>query len=151
MIITSWGKKAKLIGYIGIMKCPNCKNYTHFSLYELFSNIKLYFVTVAKYNKKRYVVCSICEAGLELNEEDYNALVSALPQRFNEMKTTEIWNYITDKINAHTDGYLFSEEVFESFITNLKEELFEKYGNEENLNEIITTYFKQLTDDDKAR
>lgn len=32
-VLFGWGKKGKQVGYIGIDKCPNCKNYVHLNLY----------------------------------------------------------------------------------------------------------------------
>lgn len=149
MLLVGWGKKAREIGYYGISKCPNCKNYTHFSIYELHNNIKLYFVTVAKYNKKRYLVCPVCEYGIELSPETFDEVIKELPQRFSKEVMTEIWNYISKKVNMNDE--INSKDQIESLIYDTQKELIERYGNEKNVNNMVVTYFTFLLDKDKAR
>jgi hypothetical protein len=68
LIIFGWGKEAKKVAFVGIAKCENCRNYGPFHLYEIAKKVTLYFVPVAKFSRKYYSVCSICEAGFEVGE-----------------------------------------------------------------------------------
>lgn len=67
MFFVGWGKKAREIAYAGIEKCPNCRNWTHFALFETKRKIALNFVPVASWDKKTYLVCGTCEAAWELD------------------------------------------------------------------------------------
>jgi len=152
IFLASWGKKGKQIGYFGITKCPRCKNYTHFFLYEENNNVKLFLITVAKYNKKRYLVCSICESGFELDNDKYYELIGQMPRRFDKDVTTDIWNTINknmqQKIVSHNNS---DDEPFELYVLSLKSDLVDRYGNEENVVEIFNTFFNSVRDEDKAR
>ena len=150
MIYASWGKKAKMIGYWGILKCSNCKNYSHHDIYEMGNNVKLYFLTVAKYNNKKFLVCPICDSGYELSDETYTQLISKLPSKFTREKTIEIW----DKLNTEFVRFLSEIEEnssFEVFFDEIVSVLVDKYGNKENIEEIVSTYLQYTTDEDMPR
>ena len=66
-IIAGWGKDANVIAYIGIRKCPNCRNYDHWHLYEVKKKITAFFVPIAKWGSKYYMVCNICQASYEID------------------------------------------------------------------------------------
>lgn len=148
MIVAGWGKGLRPIGYWGILKCSNCKNYTHFNLCELSNNIKLYFITVAKYNKKKYLVCPVCECGFDVTEEKFSELIEKMPQRFDKEKTEKIWEFVDAEFTSINADQLNN---INNYISNIKAKLVSNYGNEENLSEIIYTYFQYISDDDKAR
>jgi len=81
-IVFGWGKKGKPLGFAGVEKCPHCKNWSPFTLYEMSSNVRLYFVPVAKFNKKRYLVCSTCDTAWEVEPskaKEMLAMSAALP------------------------------------------------------------------------
>ena len=69
MIFVGWGKDLKKIAYAGIEKCANCKNHGHFWICEQSSKATLYFVKVAKWNKKQFFMCEKCKRGWEIPEE----------------------------------------------------------------------------------
>lgn len=100
LFLLGWGKNAKKIGYLGISKCKNCKNYTHLYIYEIANNINIYFIPVAKFNRKYIVACELCKAGIEITPETKNNLIEkycsimAPPE-----ETVRIWNTIRDKIS----------------------------------------------------
>ena len=144
-MVIGWGKNIKEIGYYGILKCRNCKNYADFDICELSSNVKLYFFTVAKYNKKRYLRCGTCGCGYELNKSQYDELLLKLPERFDKGTTDEILNLINTRISQ------IDREINVEDIDKMRTELVEKYKNSDNVLEIIDTYFQCVLDDDKAR
>lgn len=93
-VIAGWGKDAKPIAYLGIIKCQNCKNYEHFHLYEIAKKASAFFVRVAKWGKKYYVVCGLCEASVEVSQSEKDEIIQeslSLP----DMNTAnEIWSAI---------------------------------------------------------
>lgn len=144
-MIIGWGKNIKEIGYYGVAKCKHCRNYVDFDVCELSNNIKLYFVTVAKYNKKRYLRCGTCGCGYELDESQYDEILTKLPQRFDKATTDEIWNLVGKKISL-IEGQIGVEDI-----NKIKAELIDKYKKADNVSEIINTYLQCIVDDDKAR
>lgn len=66
MLFVGWGKKGKEIAYAGIEKCPHCRNWTHFAIFETTKRVTLYFVPVASWDRKAYLVCGTCETAWEL-------------------------------------------------------------------------------------
>ena len=66
-IIAGWGKDAKVIAYLGISKCPNCRNYDHWQLYEVQKKVTAFFVPLAKWGAKYYMVCNVCDASYEMD------------------------------------------------------------------------------------
>ena len=69
-VLAGWGGGAKAIAYAGIAKCENCKNYGHYYLVEASKKASVLFVPIAKWSKKYYLVCSICEVGFEVTESE---------------------------------------------------------------------------------
>lgn len=66
MIIYGWGKDLKKVGYAGIAKCANCNNFSHFWVCEHSSHASLYFIRIAKWDKKLVCLCGTCERGWEI-------------------------------------------------------------------------------------
>jgi hypothetical protein len=83
-VIYGWGKNLKEIAYAGIEECSACKNYSHFSICEHSSNATLYFIKVARWNKKLVYVCKTCNQGWQLDDakrEDILWKTISLPSR----------------------------------------------------------------------
>ena len=161
--LASWGKDANQIGYLGIRKCGNCLNYSQFNLYEYSQVIKMFFVKISERDRKRYLVCSVCGCGYELNEVEYSEMLELLPRRFDMSTTNEIWDIIREKLMEDILKFLDREDKeegeqnyyrrkeFESFVFSLKKELFETYGNKENIDELIQLFFEAKDDTEIAR
>ena len=92
ILIGGWGKKSKKIADAGLLKCKNCNNTAAFEVRELASTASLFFVPVAKWNKKTYLVCPICEAGYELSEDDTKKLLQDVASLPSNDSAKEIWN-----------------------------------------------------------
>ena len=69
MILFGYRKGGKRIAYVGFHDCNNCHNLTNFYLYETSFRPTLYFVPIAKFNVKYFMMCSICEGGIEIDKE----------------------------------------------------------------------------------
>lgn len=66
-IIAGWGKDAKVLAYLGLRKCPNCRNVDHWRLYEMVKKVTAFFVPVAKWGSKYYAVCNVCGVSYEMD------------------------------------------------------------------------------------
>ncbi|MBT4560134.1 MAG: zinc-ribbon domain-containing protein [Planctomycetes bacterium] len=100
MLYVSWGKKGKLIAYAGIEKCSNCLNWTHFSFFETKKKVNVYFIPVAAWDKKTYLVCGLCEAAVELAEHSARDLITECQGLPPQDKAIEIWDYIADNFES---------------------------------------------------
>lgn len=123
ILIGGWGKKSKKIADAGLLKCKNCNNTASFEVRELANTASLFFVPVAKWNKKRYLVCPICEAGYELSEEDTKKLLQEIASLPSNDVSTEIWN----KIDALFVRFMKENKNPEEWNNFAKEELSKSY------------------------
>ena len=99
MIIFGWGKKSKKIADIGLMRCKNCNNISGYELRELSRRASLYFISVAKWNKKYYLTCPICDAGYEIEESKKNMVLQETAMLPDNNTALNIWNDLIKFIN----------------------------------------------------
>jgi len=100
MFYASWGKKLKPLGYAGIEKCENCKNYCNFWISEHASQVKAYFIQVAKFKKKILYHCEICNASWEIAKSKKDEMLrfsTALPTPEN---CWHLWESLNDTATA---------------------------------------------------
>lgn len=152
-VFFGWGKKGKIAGYVGIDKCPNCKNYSHFKLYEYANNVNLYFVPIVKWNKKLYLVCSTCDAAWELKDDMKSemldkALKTPAPQIVNK-----IWNKVDEIVAKNLENVIKkdSENWVELIISKCVAELCDEMPDIAIIREITLKYLQYIFDEDKAR
>ena len=153
-IVFGWGKKGKEIGYVGIDKCPNCKHYVHFSIYEYSNRVNVYFVPVVKFNKKHYLVCHVCDAAYELTgdlkdhyfEEMYNSMDSEISQDIFSTSLEIISNNF-EKLLENNE--LEIEEKVNSLIDMCVKKLNRKYHNKEYIDKVARMALKCILDNDK--
>lgn len=93
MILFGYKKGGKRIAYVGFHNCNNCNNLTNFYLYETSFRPTLYFVPIAKFNVKYFMMCSICEGGIEIDKE------KALALREESIEYDDSQKYIIDALN----------------------------------------------------
>lgn len=152
-ILFGWGKKGKVAGYVGIDKCPNCKNYSHFQLYEYANNVNLYFIPVAKWNKKIYLVCSSCDAAWELNDE----LKEEMLDKALKSPSPDIVNKIWDKVDEIVDKDFAAiiEKEPENWVELMVEKCIAKLCDEVSdvaaIREVTLKYLQCSFDKDKAK
>lgn len=124
ILIAGWGKNAKEVAYLGVLKCDNCKNHSHFSLYEVANKVTVYFIPVARFNKKNIIGCSICECGWEIDETSKQQLLRENMGTPSKEIFISIWDEISDEINERLygkdDSSIDLESVIEEISTKLK-------------------------------
>ena len=91
MLIAGWGKDAKVLAFVGLMKCQNCNNYSMWYLVEISSKVKVYFIPVAKYGSKYFVMCNVCENGYEVDKDKKNEILEESVQLPEADKIVQIW------------------------------------------------------------
>jgi len=151
MIIFGWGKGAKKLADLGFMKCGNCKNYSWFSLFEVSSKVKLYFVPVAKYGKRYVMACPICQGGIEVTKEEKDEILRGSVGVPTQELSIEIWNKLdavfTDLAKSVEDDESFDgEQYIEKELLKLREQ----YG-EKDVDPIAQVYIQFINDDDMPK
>jgi len=154
-VVFGWGKKGKFIGYVGIDKCPNCKNYVHFSIYEYSNRVNIYFVPIVKFNKKNYLVCPICEAAYELTDNLKEYYFSEMFSAMNSEDTQEIFSSSLEIITENFGDVLNREDInmdekVQILIDMCIKKLNSKFKNEKYVDKVARMAFSYLLDQDKA-
>lgn len=155
MIIGGWGEKSKKIADAGIIKCRNCKNNATFEVRDLVKSASLFFVPVAKWDKKTYLVCTICTAGYEISEEDKNKLLQDIASLPSNEISTQLWNKIDHVFiefvkNAQTKGRSLSEpSFFEDWINLGKEEMQKEGFKKDDVEYVLGVFTKSLLNSEK--
>lgn len=147
MIFYGWGKDLKQIAYAGVEKCPNCKNFGHFSLCENSSYASLYFVTVAKWNKKYFLMCELCQKGCEIDaagKDELLRMTIAIPPKEH---VAEIWNRLEI---AYTDAEAMPGDHTKAFAYTLNAALMQLKSaySENHVAYVANRYAQWLKDDD---
>jgi len=154
MIIYGWGKDLKQVAYAGIEKCPNCKNYGHFWICEHSSHAKLYFIKVAKWNKKLLYMCQTCERGWEIEEsakEDAIKRTIALPTG---EQALQMWTRLNSAVNDALTGVGDGQEETVRLITNVIIATVKEFKNtyqEDHVGYVAGRFIAHLQDQDRPQ
>jgi hypothetical protein len=91
MIIYGWGEGLKDVAYAGIEKCHNCKNWAHFQVCEHSSYASLYFIKVARWNRKCVCVCKACNRGWEISDDKRDEVIRMTVNLPSEQQCLDMW------------------------------------------------------------
>ena len=104
-ILFGWGHKAnKDFGPTMPVTCPRCNNDTYWRLLRSRTWFTLFFIPVIPYENKHFLLCEVCQNGVQLHGEDIekakyltNATQQYLNKEINEatyqhaLDTTNLW------------------------------------------------------------
>ena len=150
ILLAGWGKDAKEIAYLGVLKCPNCKNHSHFYLLEISSKATLYFIPVAKFNKKSYLACEICNQFWEINEKTKSEMLIENIKNPSKELFIKIWEEVDSIINNHFSDKEVTPEELGKLIEQIPEKLKGTF-TERHIEVVLSTYIEYLADTDKPR
>lgn len=152
-VLFGWGKKGKQVGYIGIDKCPNCKNYAHLYLYEYANVFRLYFIPILKWNKKLYLVCSKCDAAWELNGEIKDELIEESLTSLPMENTTLLWNKVGKVIDENLDTLMkkYPEDFISPMVEMCIAKLCDEVSDIASIRKMSLKYLEMIFDEDKPR
>lgn len=142
-IIAGWGKDAKVIAYVGLIKCEHCRNYAHWYLYEIGKKVTLYFVPVAKWDKKWYIVCGVCEASAELNKAEKDEILQESAELPSAEDVMVIWDALTSALDRAVENGGDVAEAFDKALGRL-----ENQHSESSIGYVYGVYMESLQDED---
>jgi transcription elongation factor Elf1 len=149
MVLLGWGQDSTKVCDAGIMKCDNCNNYATFEIKELARNASLYFITVAKWDRKYYLVCDTCQYGYELNVETKNKIFQDMKSLPSNAVSAIMWkamhNLAALEIRKLKDykGDSYAEQI----LRNMKSKLLEIDCKEKDINHTLPIYFTYLVEE----
>ena len=149
MVLLGWGQDSTKVCDAGIMKCDNCNNYSTFEIRELSRKASLYFIPVAKWDRKYYLVCDTCQYGYELNIETKNKIFQDMQSLPNNEVSAIMWKAMHNiaaleikRLNDY-DGDSYAKEI----LINMKSKLLEINCKEKDINYLLPLYFKYLIEE----
>lgn len=152
MLIAGWKKDAKELAYLGIEKCPNCKNYHHFSLYELSTKPTLYFIPIAKIKKKTVFACDLCNGSWEVDEAKRAELLRESACIPDQNVVGDLWNQIDERFAEEIQKANLSEnttaEEFAAVIEEFRDRMIQELSVP-GAEYVIQRYLMFLADPDK--
>ena len=151
MLIAGWGKKGKEIAYFGIMKCGLCRNHSDHRLYEYSQRVTVYFVPVAKFNTKYYLVCDICDAAREMDrsrKDEVLGMTINIPRREDFYR---LWQELTQlyeqTIVSVAEGRIHASELLNHLESSFKQRN-QVILPDRQLDYVYSRFILLITDDD---
>jgi hypothetical protein len=151
MFIAGWGKKGKEIAYFGIMKCEMCRNHADHRLYEYSQRVTVYFIPVAKFNVKYYLVCDICDTAREMDPEKKSELLQMTVHIASPSDFHRLWRELTEMHHQVIKDLVESRTDLGELYNQLESRFKERFGHnlpERQLDYIYARYVVFVTDDD---
>lgn len=133
-------------GYFGVRRCTICKDELRdVNLVELYATSYFCFVPIKKELIKRILVCSQCNAYMEIDNKLWNYYSTYYNSRFSKTTTDSILGLLT-RMSSEMDkkGVKLSmnDEASQKSLDVIYNGLIDKYGVEQNIEEIISVFYK---------
>lgn len=65
-VIFGFGKRQRPQGPGALRDCPRCHNTTRWNRMREFSQFTLFFIPIARWNRREFETCGICTAAIEV-------------------------------------------------------------------------------------
>lgn len=137
-IFFGWGQNSKKIADLGLKECENCHNIVGFELREVSKTAKLYFVPIAKWEKKYFIVCPICEAGYEVNEFKKNKVIQETISLPDNETSINIWNELSELVTSDFQEFSKKKDIYDY----VKKELSKKGYDEDDILYVYRFFFE---------
>lgn len=143
-----FGKDIKEVnkGYFGIRRCTVCKDELRdVDLVEIYATNYVCFIPTKTELVKRILVCSQCNAYMEINNKLWNYYESYYNDRFSKSITDNIVGILTrmsDEMSKKGVRLSIGDDVSQKSLDIIYNGLIDKYGVEQNVEEIISVFYK---------
>ena len=133
-------------GYFGVRRCTICNDELRdVDLVEIYATSYFCFVPIRNTLLKRILVCSHCKAYMEIDNKLWNYYQTYYNERFNKSTTDNIINLLTSLSQQMEQNGVklgIHDETAQQSLDLIHKTLSEKYGVRENIEEIITVFYK---------
>lgn len=133
-------------GYFGVRRCTICNDELRdVDLVEIYLTRYFCFIPVYKTLLKRILVCGHCKAYMELDEKLWKYYETYYNHRFDKATTDNILNTLNQMNKYMTDNGVklsISDDSSQRSIDLIYKSLCEKYNICENVEEIVSVYYK---------
>lgn len=143
-----FGEEIKEIdkGYFGVRRCTICdEKLRDVNLVELQQNFNIFFIPIKRHACKRILVCQECNAFMELDESLWNYYSTYINKRFDKTTTDKIIKdliSLTTQLESEGVKLDLEDESVQQSIDLIYKSLVEKYGVWQNVEEIISVFYK---------
>ena len=143
-----FGKELKDVkkGYFGIRRCTVCDEMLRdVDLVEMHAINYICFIPLRNKIIGRLLVCRHCNAFMEINNDLWEYYSTYYNQRFNKATTDTIVNTlsnISNQMELHGVKLNMEDKIYTKSIDLIYKSLAEKYGVCENIEEIISVFYK---------
>ena len=131
-------------GYFGVRRCTECNALKDVNLIEVHGIERVFFMPIKKLGLKRFLICSSCGAALEINNDLWNYYSTY--SRFDKPTTDQIVQTLKqidlDLANQNLNLKTGTKESLSS-LDMIYKNLIRKFGNPNNLEELISVYFSK--------
>jgi len=131
-------------GYFGVRRCTECKSLRDVNLVEITGVERMFFIPVKKLANKRFLICTTCGAALEINNDLWNYYNTY--NRFDKSTTDKVVETLQQIDSDLTDKNLSlkcDDKISQSSLNLIYDGLIKKFGNPNNLEELISVYFSK--------
>ncbi len=142
MIIFNWGEKSKKVCDASIYNCSNCNHLAPFEIRTDEKTAGVFFISMAKWGKKYYLVCQNCSAGFPILEDKIDETLKLFTEAPSHTLSAEIYKELKDLFIS--GNYLGSEEKLSKYPDEAKSVLKEKGYRENDVNYIIPIALKEF-------
>lgn len=142
------GKDIKEVnkGYFGVRRCTICNEQLRdVNLVEIYATNYVCFIPVRKALINRLLVCQNCKAFMKVDDKLWSYYATYYNHRFNKNTTDEIVNVLTAlSKDMEQNGVKLDidDESSQKSLDLIYKSLCEKYGTQENIEEIISVFYK---------
>lgn len=143
-----FGKDVKEVnkGYFGVRRCSICNDELRdVNLVELHVTNYFCFIPIKSEIVKRILVCSHCDAYMEINSKLWKYYETYYNDRFTKDTTDNIiglLNAVSKEMDKKGVKLTMTDEACEKSLDVIYNGLIDKYGSEQNVEEIISVFYK---------
>lgn len=142
MLLFNWGSKGKKVCDGGIHFCTNCNHVNTMEIQVIEKNIGLFFVPVAKWDKKFYLMCNRCTARFPLLDNKVSEFIRLATDGPSNELAIKIYNEI-DKVFIE-GKFLSSTGKLDSFPEQVVDILKVKGYEVSDIEKVLPAYLKGL-------
>lgn len=140
MLILNWGEKTKKVTDTTLDFCSICKRATPFEIRYEKKTAGAFFISVASWNKKYYLVCERCSNGFSIKQDKVDFALVKYSEAPEQLLATEIFREIE---KFFIDGDYIKSLDFESFNREISDKLKEEY-NKKDVEFVLEVFNKML-------